>query len=151
MGDIALVHFSGALPAGFKAASILSAANARNLVPDALVTIAGFGITNGVSKEGAGVLRVASVIVADPQFASSEVKLNQQNGTGACHGDSGGPAFLEVRGKLYLWGVTSRGVDDVKNDCSQFSAYTNILAYKSWVNRMATKLSATRMVASQSR
>ncbi|WII72471.1 trypsin-like serine protease [Bdellovibrio sp. 22V] len=148
-GDIALIHFVGQVPAGYKPAKFLSATNKKKLLKkDATVILAGYGISNGVSGEGAGILRVTSVKVSDPEFSTSEIKLDQRDGTGACHGDSGGPAFLEIKGKLYLWGVTSRGVDDKNNDCSQFSAYTSALFYKTWINRMANKL-ATSLVNPQ--
>lgn len=145
-GDIALVHFIGDVPAGFKPAQLLSAANGRALKKGAEVVLAGYGISNGITGVGAGILRVTRVKIEDPDFSASEVKLNQTGGTGACHGDSGGPAYVTIKGHHYLWGVTSRGVDDERNDCSQFSAYTNALFYKTWINRAATKLSRSLVV-----
>ncbi|HWU42517.1 MAG TPA: trypsin-like serine protease [Bdellovibrio sp.] len=96
-----------------------------------------------VDMPGAGVLRKTSVTIEDAKFAQSEVLLNQRNGTGACHGDSGGPAYATVNGQLYLWGVTSRGERDPNNDCSQYSVYTNAVFYKSWLNSVAQKLTAS--------
>lgn len=142
-GDVALIHFTGDVPAGYKPATFVSNANKKLLAKGAEVVLAGFGITNGVTGDGAGTLRVTKVKIEDPQFSSSEIKLNQTQGTGACHGDSGGPAYIQVNGKYYLWGVTSRGVDDEKNDCTQYSAYTNALYYKTWLNRMANKLTSS--------
>ncbi|WP_415064184.1 S1 family peptidase [Bdellovibrio sp.] len=142
-GDIALVHFTGSVPAGYKPATFISTANKNLLKKGATVILAGFGISDGVTGDGAGILRVTTVKIEDPAFSSSEMKLNQTRGQGACHGDSGGPAFIDIKGKLYLWGITSRGVEDEKNDCSQFSAYTSALFYKTWLNRMANKLSTS--------
>ncbi|KYG70494.1 serine protease [Bdellovibrio bacteriovorus] len=142
-GDIALMHFQGEVPAGYKPATFLSETNKKLLKKGAKVVLAGYGITDGVTGDGAGTLRVTSVKIADPKFSLTEVKLDQTGGTGACHGDSGGPAYIEVKGKYYLWGVTSRGVEDAENDCSKYSAYTSALAHKVWLNRMANKLSVS--------
>jgi secreted trypsin-like serine protease len=145
-GDIALVHFTGSVPAGYKPAKFLSAADKKALTKGTEVVLAGYGISNGVTEEGAGVLRVTKVKIEDPSFSDSEIKLNQTEGTGACHGDSGGPAYMVIKGHHYLWGVTSRGVQDKNNDCSQFSAYTNTLYYKSWINRAANKLARSLVI-----
>ncbi|WP_291515861.1 trypsin-like serine protease [Bdellovibrio sp. ArHS] len=142
-GDIALMHFQGDVPAGYKPATFLSETNKKLLKKGAKVVLAGYGITDGVTGDGAGKLRMTSVKIADPKFSVTEIKLDQTDGTGACHGDSGGPAYIEIKGKFYLWGVTSRGVEDSANDCSQFSAYTSALAHKVWLNRMANKLSVS--------
>jgi len=142
-GDIALLHFTGTVPAGYKPATFLSATNKKLLKKGATVVLAGYGITDGVTGDGAGTLRMTTVKIEDPQFSTSEIKLNQTQGTGACHGDSGGPAYIQVNGQYYLWGVTSRGVDDEKNDCTQYSAYTSALFYKTWLNRMANKLTTS--------
>ncbi|UOF00778.1 S1 family peptidase [Bdellovibrio reynosensis] len=142
-GDIAILHFTGTVPAGYKPATFLAASQKSLLKRGSTVVLAGYGITNGVTGEGAGTLKMTSVKVEDPLYSVSEVKLNQTQGTGACHGDSGGPAYVEVKGKYYLWGVTSRGVNDEDNDCSKYSAYTSALYYKVWINRMAQKLSVS--------
>lgn len=139
-GDIALLHFVGKVPAGYKPATFVSNSNKYALKKGAKVILAGYGISNGVTHEGAGILRVTNVKIDDPRFSTSEIKLNQTLGQGACHGDSGGPAYIEINNKYYLWGVTSRGVDDAANDCSKYSAYTNALFYKAWLNKAANKL-----------
>lgn len=139
-GDIALIHFAGTLPAGFKPATFLSATDRKLLQKGTEVVLAGFGITNGVTGDGAGTLRITKVKIENPSFSTSEITLNQKGGTGACHGDSGGPAYVVIKGHHYLWGVTSRGVDDANNDCSQYAAYTNALYYRTWLNRTANKL-----------
>ncbi|MNL01503.1 Trypsin [compost metagenome] len=139
-GDIALVHFQGTVPEGFKPVKLLK--DKKALRKDLPVVLAGYGISNGVSGEGAGTLRKTSVKIADPNFSVTEVTLDQTQGTGACHGDSGGPAYVEVKGEYVLWGVTSRGVKDEKNDCSQLAAYTSTLFYNAWIVRMQQKIQA---------
>ena len=99
-GDIAVVKFSGGLPAGFKAAQILTSGNA--LQTGATVMLAGYGISDGVSHAGAGKLRSAEVTILNGQYSESEVLLDQTKGKGACHGDSGGPAYINVGGQWML-------------------------------------------------
>lgn len=138
-GDIAMIHFTGTVPAGYKPVKFLP--NKRNLKAGMEITVAGYGISDGVTGEGVGRLRSTKVTISNLNYSTSEFLVDQTKGTGACHGDSGGPAYVEIKGELYLMGVTSRGVKDENNDCSQFSAFTSTLYYKIWINRMATKLS----------
>jgi|GEM_PF-337024 len=135
-GDIALLKFKGEKPVGYSEASFLS--NQAELATGKDVVLSGYGLDNGKDNTGSGVLRVVDNIkIANGSFASTEVLLDQTQGKGACRGDSGGPAFIKVtengETKLKLWGVTSRGYRDRKNDCTQFSVYTNSLAWGSWL------------------
>ncbi|UXR64197.1 trypsin-like serine protease [Bdellovibrio bacteriovorus] len=138
-GDIAMIHFTGTVPAGYKPVTFLP--NKRSLKTGMEITVAGYGISDGVTGDGVGRLRSTKVTISNLNYSTSEFLIDQTKGTGACHGDSGGPAYVEIKGELYLMGVTSRGVKDDNNDCSQFSAFTSTLYYKTWINRMATKLS----------
>ncbi|WP_168196481.1 trypsin-like serine protease [Bdellovibrio sp. NC01] len=102
-------------------------------------------LTNCVENNmfGAGQLRKTdNVKIEDPKFSLTEVLLNQKQGEGACHGDSGGPAYITVKGKIYLWGITNRGERDPKNDCSQYSVYTKAYSYKTWLNGVAKQFTA---------
>ena len=132
--DIAVIGFGGGLPKGYKVATLLpSATPIPNGSPAVLI---GFGVdTMKAGGSGAGILRKVTVSVADGRFARTEVLLDQRNGKGACHGDSGGPAFAQIDGKLQLWGVTNRGnPDNAPDDCAHFSVYTRITAQRSFIN-----------------
>ena len=131
VGDISVIKFAGSAPSGYVPVQMLTDSSA--LKNKATVTLAGYGITNGVLHIGAGVLRQTQLQIADAQFSASEIELDQTKGHGACHGDSGGPAFINVGGKNLLWGITSRGEKDPKNDCTQYSVYTNALAYSKMI------------------
>lgn len=146
--DIALLHFQGTIPAGFQPATLLAPQDRKFLTKGATVVLAGFGISNGTTGDGAGTLRVTKVTINNPNFSASELTLDQTQGTGACHGDSGGPAYLEIKGKYYLWGITSRGVQDDNNDCSKYSAYTSIIFHKAWLSKAANKLSRSLVSSS---
>lgn len=132
-GDLALVRFSGGLPTSAKAATVMK--SSHHLTNGEIVTLAGFGISNGEGGEGAGHLRTVEVKIDNAQYSKTEVSLVQTNHRGACHGDSGGPAFIQDnRGELLLWGVTSRGINDPSDHCSGDSVYTRIQPYTRWIN-----------------
>ena len=139
--DIALVHFTTALPAGYAPATLLGRSHA--LTAGDSVTLVGYGINmmNAAGGDGAGVLRKVNVKVQSGTFAQTEILLDQTTRKGACHGDSGGPAYYSVKGVAKLWGVTNRGYpDDGPDDCAHQSVYTNIGAYASWISTTATQL-----------
>lgn len=143
MGDLALLHFQGPLPSSFEPSVLLPTNRAGVLENGAEVTVVGYGVTSGDSKEASAALRKTKVSISDTQFAESELLVDQSSGQGVCHGDSGGPAFIEIDGVFYLWGVTSRGLNDASRTCKTTAAFTSIPYYRSWINRMNGKLSSS--------
>lgn len=135
-GDIAVVRFEGGLPAGFKAAKLLS--NSANLKDGQAVTLAGYGTSDGIAQTGAGKLRFVETTLKNATYTKSEILMEQSKGKGACHGDSGGPAYVKsTNGEYVVIGVTSRGVDDPKNTCGVSAAYTSTSYYSAWIVRTA--------------
>jgi secreted trypsin-like serine protease len=166
-GDIALIRFSGTLPAGFKPASFL--ASTTLLDKGSKVTLAGYGVDQdkvidvpvsdsaefkkglaegeilcdnadlkkakcfSEEKSGAAILRTTEVEV-EGALNDSEIVLNQTHGTGACSGDSGGPAYVKVNDQYQLWGVTSRGTLGCVGEHG-FMVYTDITAQKQWMDK----------------
>jgi secreted trypsin-like serine protease len=130
--DIGVVYFSGGLPDGYKPVQILE--DDIFLQKGTQTELAGYGLADGVKKTGSGVLRHTTVKIEDPIFDFGEVELNQTQGKGACHGDSGGPAYIVENSQIKLWGITSRGEKDTTDDCSQFSVYTSATVYLGWIN-----------------
>jgi len=132
-GDIALIHFSGKIPSGYKPATFL--ADPSLLVNNAKIVLAGYGVTNDFTDQINGILRSTVVTVANQKWSSTEVSLDQSLGHGACWGDSGGPAYILKNGIYYLWGVTcdGDGIHSPKFPCSQRSIYTDALPYKDWI------------------
>ncbi len=147
-GDIAIVRLASALPAGFAPAQILNQPGALQAGQDIL--LAGYGISTGhpnpssPNDSGAGTLRQVVTKMIDPAYSQTEVMLDESHGKGACHGDSGGPAYVNVGGKAMLFGVTSRGTDQF---CSKGVIYTNILAYSAWLTKAAQALEAQSKTA----
>lgn len=143
-GDIAMVKFSGGLPPGYRPAQVLS--NKAALTNGAVVLLAGYGISDGVKHTGSGTLRSAEVKILNAAYSESELLVAQNEGKGACHGDSGGPAYVRINGQLMLWGVTNRGVNDPNNDCSVSAAYASIPYYRDWLKQTASELTTRQMV-----
>lgn len=139
-GDLSLLRFTGGLPSGYVPAQLLG--KDEVLAANEAITLAGFGETDGVNKTAATQLLKASVQIADPSFSATEMEIASINGKGACHGDSGGPAYIELNGQNYLAGVTSRA--DVQSDpkavCVGKSIYTKVQSYLSWISSEAQKL-----------
>jgi hypothetical protein len=136
-GDIAVLRFEGNLPKGYHPIQMLP----ENILQAGQTTVlAGYGLNNGVTHEGSGTLRKTSVQIVNPKHGQSEVTLDQRQGTGACHGDSGGPAYLLTEAGYSLWGITSRGHEDPNDDCSQFAIYTNAVTYKGWIDQARIEL-----------
>ncbi len=130
-GDMLVLKFEGGLPAGYKPAQLL--ARTEQLTAGQEVVLAGYGWTDGVGRTGDDKLRKVNVSIDAPAHGTFEVIMNQQSGRGACHGDSGGPAFVIKAGVAYAFGVTSRGHKDSADDCSQFAIYSNMVAASDWL------------------
>jgi hypothetical protein len=126
-GDMAMVGFVGGLPPGYKPAKMLG--DASQLKDGETVTLAGYGLSDGVAATGAGKLRYVDTTIQKAAYTESEVLMEQSNGKGACHGDSGGPAYIN-------------GVNDPDNHCGVSAAYTSIAYYADWVKSEATTMSA---------
>ena len=116
-GDIALIHLAQPLPDGYHPATLLPTSG--ELSRDEDTVLAGYGIADAGTQDGAGTLREATVQVIG-ELGQTEEVLDQSHGTGACHGDSGGPAFIQDdEGGLLLWGLTNRSYpDDAPDDCA---------------------------------
>jgi secreted trypsin-like serine protease len=137
--DIAVVSFSEKLPRGFAPVPLLP--ETELLKNQETVVLAGFGINDAETREGSGVLRETEVKIRDASLGKTEVVLDQTEGHGACHGDSGGPAFVRVGKKNYLWGVTSRGYPNSASDnCAHEVVYTRIGAHLDFLKEAEQKL-----------
>ncbi len=135
-GDIALVELKEAIPTSYQPARLLPE-NAV-LEKNQSVTLAGYGRVGSEPTAASGVLYRVNVQIQEPLWGSTEVLMNQTDGRGACHGDSGGPAYaVDQNGRLLLFGITSRGVGDGDVECITSAAYTNLNHYRSWIREVS--------------
>lgn len=166
IGDIALIKFEGALPEGYHPAEILSDDSILKRGVDITVAGFGVSFVDTepvdakkvkdlqdaiyygeiycfdeeltdcvtVDMGGDGLLRQTHALISSVQ--ETEFRLDESKGHGTCSGDSGGPAYVTIEGKLYLTGVTSRG----SALCDDVGVYTNVVPYAEWISLTAPLL-----------
>lgn len=96
------------------------------------VTMVGYGVSN-TSTQTAGteyVVQQTSIACSLQEGDNANLLcFNQTDGKGKCNGDSGGPSFATVDGKLLEVGITSFG----DQNCAQFGADTRVDAEKDFI------------------
>lgn len=116
-----------------------------------ILAIAGFGRNGDASKpnEGLGAFRRGEVTLQEyadksgGRYPDSEMIMSRgPDGTIACEGDSGGPAFVDDKIAGVFFGYKWRG--DKKNECQGTfeNAYISTSAFKDWVEQAADKMEA---------
>lgn len=127
-GDLALIHFKGKIPNGHSITKLA----ANNFKPEQFqkTNLLGYGVTNGLKRSGAGVLRQTKTEIID-QRSDTEYVLDGKT-TSVCFGDSGGPAFIKNKNEFFQWGVAS----SVSNqECNDIAIHTAIMPYTDWINK----------------
>jgi secreted trypsin-like serine protease len=134
--DLALATFEGDIPSSHEAALLLTDDGFVNR--NTQIVVAGYGYQKESMEpgpsgwpempSGAGVLRSAKVKVADPKFSDTEV-LTTEVKSGTTSADSGGSAFIRRGSKIYLWGVTSRGLP------GEDGVYTRVSLFIDWIRQ----------------
>lgn len=138
-GDLGLIKFDGVLPAGFAPAMILNDMSLLKNGDD--VTLAGYGIIDGLKEIPTKALLKTSVQIKDAKFSLTEVEIAPSNGHAACHGDSGGPAFIKLNGRDVVFGATSRTATIASaKSCLDGSIYTVLSAHLNWLKTNIQKL-----------
>jgi secreted trypsin-like serine protease len=92
------------------------------------------------------------VRVVDSRPGKTEMIMDQTHGSGACHGDSGGPAFVKSGRTISLAGLTNRGYPDrAPDDCAHQVVYTKVPSYQRWIRASEKKLESRRAPATLAR
>jgi len=129
MYDIALVRLSERIPEGYRVARL--ATDESYLTEGQRLTLAGYGLVNGVTQEEAKNLQKVEVRVTVPKLTSVQFAYHVVGGKSACSGDSGGPAYaINARGHLVVVGVTSWG----DQFCKLMGVYTSVPALSGWIH-----------------
>ena len=92
---------------------------------------------------GAGVLRKLTTptadctLAADPGISNANLLcFDASDGSSSCYGDSGGPAFATVNGKLVVAGITSGGTGNL---CTEgWDLYTSVHGELAFVDQVMT-------------
>jgi hypothetical protein len=99
---------------------------AQSVAEGDILTILGYGVTNGVTQVGSGVLRIGEMRVNEVTTDSIFSDYTPPAMSNTCFGDSGGPAFVEAEdGGLALAGITSTGTN-ITCAIGDRSAFTNL-------------------------
>ena len=141
--DIALLKLSEAAPADFKTAKLADAEVMKFMKTNAMAVQAGFGraeADNSAADSSIGTLRMVSNIPLIKVEDDGKEFLFKEDEKGSCKGDSGGPAYFKVNGKLVQIGVNSRGVNP--QNCLEVGVYTNIIPHLDWIKKTSEKLMA---------
>ena len=98
----------------------------------------GFGVADN-NDGGGGLLREVTKVTADcagandPSVSGANLLcMDASDGRGSCFGDSGGPTFARVGGKLVVAGVTSGGTGDACG--AGWDLYTSVYAELAFVD-----------------
>ncbi len=133
--DLAVLRFRGSIPAPYRPAKLLR--DASLLRAGSAVWIAGFGLTSAAGSTSGnwdkGVLRKGQLQLLDVSPQNSDLLFPlPQDGTSICHGDSGGPVYLQQNSELILIGVISRGRDE---KCDKDSIATGVLPHLPFIEK----------------
>ena len=141
--DVALIKLEQPLPASVAPAAL---APVTPVAPGDRFVIAGYGGTSPGSETGNGLPRAAALI-ATGKPGTLQIRLfdpatrDQRAGLGACTGNSGGPAFVEVNGIFAVIGVVSWSTGAASTaGCGGLTGVTPLAIYRAWVVEQANKM-----------
>ena len=151
LNDLSLIRFVGSAPTGFNTTKMADSALFNSLQAGVSLSLSGYGVTSynldSATKkavgDGSGILRnIDNRKIYQVSQDRSKILFKQTDNNGACHGDSGGPAFYtdSVKNQKYIVGVTSQGYwldSKIRTGdplCNQINVYTNLANYTDWIN-----------------
>lgn len=113
--------------------------SAEALAAASSVRLVGYGNTDVNSTGGYGKRRMVDVPLVgnDPKYgADPETEIVAGApflDRDSCNGDSGGPAYVEYKGKWYVIGATSRATASTIRPCGDGGIYTRVDMFEDWV------------------
>jgi|GEM_PF-5872101 len=120
-----------------------------SLKPANPVTVAGFGIEADSSSQPPTVYNLNSLVTTlgsnqDPDCPVC-VNLRETPIARPAHGDSGGPAYSNLNGVTYVWGIDSHTINSAYTD----EYYTPIAPYLSWIQQTGKALGSVSAISLQ--
>ncbi|OFZ21325.1 MAG: hypothetical protein A2X94_07705 [Bdellovibrionales bacterium GWB1_55_8] len=135
--DLALVLFEGGVPLENRPARFLSSdiLDFSDHDPQPITMIAGYGLSSAEGEPDDN-LRSARLGLGERAGDCIELKPEDHIASG-CSGDSGGPAFIEMDGVPYVWGVASYVTAPY---CEASTYYTNLGLFHDWRKDASVRL-----------
>ncbi|WP_413584802.1 S1 family peptidase [Bdellovibrio sp. HCB274] len=133
--DVALIKLRTSAPKWAVPVAILG--SDANLGAGQEVLLAGFGRTNEKVAAMSKYLLTTHVKIVSVQ--DNKITVDQTQGTGACWGDSGGPAFLQTEKGLVVVGATS-GAAYGSVDCHTQVVYASLPGFREFLVKVASVL-----------
>lgn len=147
-GDIALLKFEGEAPQGYVPARLLGSSEPLKNGMD--VTLAGYGATSMSPETYPDKLLKATVKLSNANYSETEILFDFIDGKGACHGDSGGPAFTTINGKLFVIGITSRSPTvEGGYTCLEGAIYSSVPGHIEFLKKAARYLNSKDFVPNE--
>lgn len=143
LNDVALIALAKPAPAPYKPVAIVSRDFQMTIGMPML--LAGYGVIDDATGADTDALRKVTVPMAKILDSDMILVTDQTKSTGACNGDSGGPAYLEKDGILYVYGVT-RGPHAGAPDCHNYGEYTWASKFETFILESAAKMKTEKPV-----
>lgn len=137
LNDVALIALAKPAPAPYKPVGIVS--EKYKLTVGMPMLLAGYGVIDDSTGQDTEALRKVTVPMAKILDADAILVTDQTKTTGACNGDSGGPAYLEKDGQLYVYGIT-RGPHENAPDCHHLGEYTYASKFETFILESSAKM-----------
>lgn len=131
--DLALIRLASEAP---ESAEVLPLPEAHENYAAQFVEAAGYGRLSGRKEDldTDGVLRQATLTIFRYHPEEPHFKVDQTQGLGICHGDSGGAGLFEFGGQSLILGVAIQGYGGKSDDrCRGVGEYVNVQVYRDWV------------------
>ncbi len=128
--DIGVIILAEDAPALAKVATIAD----TDIAPEAgsMIDLAGYGITSNRNNNDTGILRQVQTMFKTLDGNIQRFSVGQLF-KGACAGDSGGPAYIQVDGEYQLMGATSTGIEIGGYCLGMVANYTDARYYHDWI------------------
>lgn len=131
--DLALIQLSTEAP---EFTEVLPLPQAHQNYAAQYVEAAGYGRLSGRKEDldTDGVLRQATLTIFRYHPEEPHFKVDQTQGVGICHGDSGGAGLFEAGGQSLILGVAIQGYGGKSDDrCRGVGEYVNVQVYREWI------------------